>query len=155
MWLKVLNQVMKRGQPVLDWMETKLKAWTKPVTESMVVGTVSDLMQSKPALVAENAFLRQQLIVLKRQVKQPKLTDRDRGLLVLLASRVRHWKNALLLVKPDTLLRWHREGSKLFWRLKSKGGARKPRIAEEIIALIKQMALDKRRWGPSGFKGNF
>jgi len=153
MWLKVLDQILKMVQPVVDWMETKLNVWTTPITESLVVGTVNDLIKSKPALVAENAFLRQQLMVLKRQVKQPKLTDRDRGLLVLLASRVRHWKNALLLVKPDTLLRWHREGFKLFWRLKSKAGARKPRIAEETITLIKQMALVNRRWGTKRIQG--
>ena len=150
---KVLNRVLKFVQPVVDRVEHKLKEWTKPVSETLVTGTVSDLLKSKPALVAENAFLRQQLVVLKRQVKQPKLTDIDRGLLVLLASRVRHWKNALLLVKPDTLLRWHKQGFKLFWRLKSKGGTRTPRIAEETIALIKQMAIANRRWGTKRIQG--
>ncbi|MEP7286452.1 MAG: hypothetical protein ABI947_11855 [Chloroflexota bacterium] len=87
--LKILHQISKIVQPIVNRVELSLKAWTKPVSESLVVGTVSDLLTSKPALVAENAFLRQQLVVLKRQVKQPKLTVIDRGLLVLLASRVR------------------------------------------------------------------
>ncbi len=91
--------------------------------------------------------------MLKRQVKHPKLTDIDRGLLVVLASRVRHWKNALLLVKPDTLLRWHKQGFKLFWHLKSKGSSRKSRIPEEVIALIKQMAIANRRWGTKRIQG--
>ena len=77
----------------------------------------------------------------------------DRGLLVVLASRVRHWKNALLIVKPDTLLRWHKQGFKLFWHLKSKSGSRKPRIAEEAIALIKPMAIANRRWGTKRIQG--
>ena len=55
--LKILNQVSKIFQPIVDRVELKLKAWTKPV----VKGTVSDLLKSKLALVAENAFLRQQL----------------------------------------------------------------------------------------------
>jgi putative transposase len=98
-------------------------------------------------------LLRQQVIVLKRQVARPQLTAKDRSLLVLLASRVRDWKNALLIVKPETVLRWHREGFKLFWRRKSKGKARKPRISEVTIALIKQMAIDNRRWGAKWIRG--
>jgi putative transposase len=71
----------------------------------------------------------------------------ERGLLVVLASRVSHWKLALLIVKPDTLLKWHRRGLTLFWRCKSHEPARQPRIDEETIALIKQMAVENRRWG--------
>jgi hypothetical protein len=103
-------------------------------------------VKSKPELIAENALLRQ-------QVKQPKLTSRDRGLLVLLASQVPDWKNALLFVKPDTVLKWHRQGFKLFWRHQSKGNVRKPRLSEETIALIKQMALENRRWGTKRIRG--
>jgi hypothetical protein len=73
------------------------------------MGTVADLKRSKPELIAENMFLRQQLIVLERQVKRPKLTQRDRQILVLLASRIAGWREALVAVKPDTLLDWHRE----------------------------------------------
>jgi len=51
--------------------------------------------------------LRQQLIVLERQVNRPKLTQRDRQVLVLLASRIKGWKKALIVVKPDTLIDWH------------------------------------------------
>ena len=101
----------------------------------------------------ENALLRQQVIVLKRQVARPQLTATDRSLLVVLASRVKDWKNALLIVKPETVLRWHRQGFKLFWRRKSKGQARKPRISEETITLIKQMAVDNRRWGAKRIRG--
>ncbi len=70
----------------------------------------ADLKRSRSELVAENMFLRQQLIVLERQVKRPKLTQRDRQILVLLASRVRGWREALVVVKPDTLLGWQRSG---------------------------------------------
>jgi putative transposase len=150
---KVLRQIAAIAQPIEKKLETQVKAWTKPTTDSLVVGTAADLVKSKKQLIMENALLRQQVIVLKRQVARPQLTAKDRSLLVVLASRVKDWKNAVLIVKPDTVLRWHREGFKLFWRRKSKGKARKPRISEETIALIKQMAIDNRRWGAKRIRG--
>ena len=68
----------------------------------------------------ENALLRQQLIVLDRQVKRPRLSWRERGIMVLLASKLRNWKGALLIVQPDTVVRWHRDLFRLVWRRKSK-----------------------------------
>ena len=106
-----------------------------------------DATRSKRDLIAENAFLRQQLIVFKRQTPRPSLRPKDRGLLVLLASWVRGWQDGLLVVKPDTLKKWHREGFQLYWRRKSKGKPRKPRISPEAIALIQQMAIENRLWG--------
>ena len=126
----------------VEQIEGWVKGWTKPTPDDLIGGLAADLVKNKRELVAENAFLRQQLIVYKRQVVRPRLTPKDRGLLVLLASRVRDWKNALLVVKPATLLSWHRQGFKLFWRQKSKGDARKPRISDETIALIKRMELE-------------
>ena len=78
------------------------------------MSAVSDLRRSKGELIAENLSLRQQLIVLERQVVRPKLTQHDRRVLVLLASRIQSWREALVLVKPDTLLRWHRAGFRLY-----------------------------------------
>jgi hypothetical protein len=60
---------------------------------------------SKSELVIENALLRRQLAVLNRQVKRPKLTWRDRSIIVFLASKLRGWKDALMIVQPETLLR--------------------------------------------------
>ena len=76
--------------------------WTKPFTSSLPLGTLADLGRSKAELVAENALLRQQLIILKRQVKRPACTQTDRILLVLLARAVRTWKQTLFLVQPET-----------------------------------------------------
>jgi hypothetical protein len=70
----------------------------------LLLGTIADLGRSKSELMAENALLRQQLIMLKRQVKRPACTKTDRVLLVLLAKVVRTWKQALFIVQPDTLL---------------------------------------------------
>jgi hypothetical protein len=63
-----------------------------------------DLKQSKRELIAENMFLRQPLIVLERQVVRPKMTQRDRQVPVLLASRIKGWREALIVVKPDKLI---------------------------------------------------
>jgi len=71
---------------------------------------MADLVKSKTELVAENALLRQQLIILRRQVKRAACTKTDRLVMILLARASRTWKQALLIVQPETLLRWHRQG---------------------------------------------
>jgi len=131
----------------IERVRPRLLAWTKPAAHGQVLGTLADLARSKLELMAENALLRQQLIVLRRSVKQPRLTRPDRLLLVLLAGKVRAWRQALLIVKPETLLRWHRQGFKLFWRRRSKVTARRPGIPAETIGLITEMARDNPLWG--------
>src|SRR5215831_13835767 len=128
-------------------------AWTTPDTTSLLLGTLSDLSRSNSELVAENAFLRQQLIVLRRQVKRPACTKKDRMLLVLLASIVRTWKQALFIVQPETLLRWHRQGFKLFWKYKSRAASLKPRLSQETVSLIQEMARNNRLWGAERIRG--
>ncbi len=128
-------------------------AWTKPNTTSLLLGTLTDLAKSKSEMVAENALLRQQVIILRRQVKRPACTKTDRMLLVLLARMVRSWKQALLIVQPETLLRWHRQGFKLFWKYKSRAASLKPRISQETVALIQEMARDNRLWGAERIRG--
>jgi putative transposase len=147
MFRRCVKRLIQCLHPIIDYLNERYKDWTKPDTASLITGTVVDVVRSKRDLIAENAFLRQQLIVLKRQTPRPMLTPQDRGLLVLLASRVRGWKDALLVVKPDTLKKWHREGFRLYWRRKSKAKTRQPRISPEAIALIQQMAVENRTWG--------
>ena len=101
-----------------------------------------DLTRSRDQLIAENALLRQQLIVASRKVKRPVFKPHERGLMVLLSRIVRGWRDAVLLVKPATILRWRREGFRLFWKLKSR--KRKPaesKISAEQIALIRQRVV--------------
>ena len=128
-------------------------AWTKPETTSLLLGTLTDLARNKSELVAENTLLRQQLIILRRQVKRPVCTKTDRMLLVLLARMVRSWKQALLIVQPETLLRWHRQGFKLFWEYKSRAASLIPRISQETVALIQEMARNNRLWGAERIRG--
>ncbi len=148
--VKRFKQAMNTG---VQGLRTQLSSLTKPTNTSLVLGSFSDLVRTKPQLIAENALLRQQLIVLNRSVKRPRLTPTDRSLLVLLASYVRAWQHAVLIVKPDTLLRWHRQGFRLFWRWKSRARPRAPRIPVETIALIKEMGGNNRLWGVKRIQG--
>jgi putative transposase len=128
--------------------------WAKPDTAtSLLVGTLTDFARSKYELVAENALLRQQLIILSRHVKRPVLKKSDRMLLILLARAVRTWKQALFIVQPETLLRWHRQGFQLYWKYKSRTASAKPKISAEIVALIKEMARDNHLWGAERIRG--
>ena len=138
----------------LQSLQHRFVDWTKPSTPALLLGTVADLARSKSELVAENALLRQQLLILRRQVKRPACTKTDRMLLLLLARVVRTWKQALFIVQPETLLRWHRQGFKLFWKYKSRAASTKPRISPETVALIKEMARDNRLWGAERIRVN-
>src|SRR5437660_10322859 len=85
-------------------LQERVLRWIKPSTTSLVFGTFADLTRGKAELLAENALLRQQLIILHRQVKRPVYRKMDRLLLVVLARMVRTWKQALVLVQPETHL---------------------------------------------------
>lgn len=107
----------------------------------LVLGT-----HSQAALKAENLFLRKQLaLYLEREVKPRRATDATRLSMVLL-SRLFTWQNALVSVKPETFLGWHRKGFRLLWRWKSRPRGR-PRLPEEIQELIQRMARENPLWG--------
>jgi transposase InsO family protein len=127
--------------------------WTRPTSHSLLSATLTDLACSKSELIAENALLRQQLIILHRQVRRPTYAKTDRMLLVLLARAVPRWKQALFIVQPDTLLGWHRQAFRWYWRKRSKAASAKPKIAVETITLIKTMALSNRLWGAERIRG--
>jgi putative transposase len=114
-----------------------------------------DATRSKSELMLENALLRQQLIVLDRQVERPQLSWRERGIIVLLASKLRNWKGALFIVQPDTVLRWHRDLFRLVWRRKSQPkqqGGRRP-LPGRVVQLIRRMARENPLWGAERIRG--
>ena len=116
-WRQLWNagqQLVTRG---IQQVEAQVKQWIKPAPDRQITGVITDLFRSKPELIAENAFLRQQVIVLKRQhTGRLLITQHDRRVLVGVASRLCGWKDALHIVKPDTVLKWHRQGFRLFWK---------------------------------------
>jgi putative transposase len=148
--LNSLKHLMTSGFQRLHSVMTR---WTNPLSTSLMLGTVTDLFRSKSQLVAENALLRQQLIILRRQVKRPACTRADRMVLVLLARAVQTWKQVLFIVQPETLLRWHRKGFRWFWKRKSKVTSPTPKLALEIIILIKEMAKNNQLWGAERIRG--
>src|SRR5215467_5971801 len=150
---RILTFVTCMTRFCLQSLNDRFVTWTTPDTTSLLLLTLTDLARSKSELVAENAPLRQQLIILRRQVKRPACTKTDRMLLVLLAREVQTWKQALFIIQPETLLRWHRQGLRLFWKYKSRVTARKSEISAETVALIKEMARDNRLWGAERIRG--
>jgi putative transposase len=123
----------------LLWFQEHIKRWIKPATLLLVSGLLSDLPRSRSELILENAILHQQLITLNRQVKRTMFTNSDRIRLVLLSRFTKFWKQSIHIVQPDTLLRWHRELFRFFWRRKSQG---KPKIPSETIDLISKIAME-------------
>ncbi len=103
--LYVFSSLQQRVCFRLHALQERVSRWIKPLTASLVLGTFADLTRGKAELLAENALLRQQLIILRRQVKRPVGRKTDRLFLVLLARMARTWKQALFLVQPETLLR--------------------------------------------------
>ena len=102
----------------------------------------------RTVIVAENLALRQQLGVLQRSVRRPRLRQRDRIFWVCLSRFWAGWRSCLVIVKPETVVRWHREGFKLYSRWKSRANERgRPRIAAEIRQLIRRMAQENPTWG--------
>ena len=91
-------------------------------------------VRTRRQLAVEVLALRHQLGVLQRSVKRLRLTDADRGLWVLLSRRWAGWSDALIIVKPATVIKWHRAGFRRYWawRSRSKGG--RPRIDPEVRA---------------------
>src|SRR5260221_1807934 len=100
----ILPRLKRLVGPGVMVLRARILQWTTPLTSSLPLETLADLGRSKSELVAANALLRQQLIILKRQVKRPACTKTDRLLLVLLARVVRTWKQALFIVQPETRL---------------------------------------------------
>src|SRR5260370_19765756 len=92
---RILHHVKRLAYCYFHLLQQRLLNWTKPLHASLLLGTVMDLSRGKAELLAENALLRQQLIVLRRQIKRPTSTTTDRLLLVLLARAVRTWRQAL------------------------------------------------------------
>jgi putative transposase len=103
------------------------------------------LFRSRSVLVAENLFLRKQLAFYQeRKIPPRRLSDAAR-LSLLVWSCLFEWRKALVIVKPETLIRWHRKGFRLFWKWRSKGG--RPLLPSNIRRLITEMAPENPTWG--------
>ncbi len=111
-------------------------------------------IRSRAALQLEILALRHQLGVLQRSVKRPKLTSSDRLLWVWLCRIWSDWRSALIIVRPDTVITWHRKGFRLFWTWKSRRGRPgRPSVPQDVRELIRQMSRENPLWGAPRIHG--
>ncbi len=109
---------------------------------------------SRASLVVENVALRQQLAVLNRRSPRPRPRRRDRAFWVVLRRLWSGWRDVLVIVQPASVIRWHRQGFRLFWRWKSRcGRPGRPGTAVGVRALIKEMAGTNPLWGAPRIHG--
>jgi hypothetical protein len=111
--------------------------------------------RTQARLEAEITMLRHQLNVLQRQASsRPRLTAADRLLFVWLCRLFPSLRNAVTIVQPDTVLRWHRLGFRLYWRWKSRARGGRPKISVEVRSLIRRMSVENPLWGaPRSWRG--
>ena len=104
--------------------------------------TARSSLRPQRELALENLALRQPLVLGKRKIQRPKLTQTDRAFWVALSHPWPHWQNAVILVKPETVIGWHRRGFKLYWTSESRKRGGRPLINAEIRTLIRRMARE-------------
>src|SRR5213075_3007154 len=112
-----------------------------------LLASLASIFRSRASLGLENLALRHQIGVLHRSAgKRPKLTAGDR-LLISLSRLWRDWRSALAIVKPETVLAWHRAGFRLFWTWKvRRGQPGRPVLSREVRDLIRKMCRENPTW---------
>ena len=108
---------------------------------------VRGVVRDRTELAAENLALRQQLALLTERKRRPRLRTRDRIFWVWLSRLWSGWLSVLMIVQPDTVIGWHRQGFRLYWRWKSRVKPGRPRIEAEIHNLIRRMSRKNPLWG--------
>ena len=120
----------------------------------LFLAIVASLFKSRTRLEAENTALRQQLIVLRRKVPgRVKLSNGDRVFFVWLHRLFPSVRPALVLVQPETLVRWHRAGFRRYWRWRSRRRLGRPPVGSELRDLIRQMSRENPLWGAPRIHG--
>src|SRR3974390_1710885 len=119
-----------------------------------VLAILASPFKTKSRLEAENAALRRQFIVLRRRVHgRVRLTNNDRLFVVQLYRWFPSIREVLTIVRPETLIRWHRLGFCCFWRWKSRSTRGRPRIESELRVLIRRMSIENPLWGAPRIHG--
>ncbi len=122
-----------------------------------LLGSVRSALRSRRHLALENLALRQQLALLRKRSKRPQFGRVDRVFWVWLSQRWSGWRDTLCLVRPETVLRWHRQGFRAFWTWKSRrrgpGRPGRPPVDSELRALIQKMSLANPLWGAPRIHG--
>src|SRR6266478_8844156 len=120
----------------------------------LLVHVLVSPFKTRARLEAEIVLLRHQLSVLRQRVpSRPKLTVADRLLFVWLYRLFPSVLNGVTIVQPETIIRWHRTGFRLYWRWKSRSQGGRPKVPVEIRRLIREMSLANRLWGAPRIHG--
>ena len=124
-------------------------------TLGLLLGTIRRLFQTRRSLLVENLLLRQQLVALNQRRPKPRLAMFDKLFWVLAQRLSSGWKQALIVVSPETVVRWHRAGFALYWRTISKARrvVGRKRISKEVCDLIFRMVAENPTWGAPRIHG--
>src|SRR5438270_9037649 len=120
----------------------------------LLLSLLGSAMRDRDTLVAENLLLRHQLAVLTRPTRRrPRLRARDKFFWVVVRALHRDWRRHLVVVRPESVIRWHRQAWRRFWRWRSRGLLGRPRLSAEVRQLIATIARDNPRWGSERIRG--
>ena len=120
----------------------------------LVLRLLTSPIKSRCRLEAENAALRHQLVALQRKLRgRIEFTNSDRMFFVLLYRWFPSILQAMMIVRPETVVRWHRAGFRRYWRWKSRGRGGRPPLQSELRALIQQMSVENVLWGAPRIQG--
>jgi hypothetical protein len=126
---------------LIHWQLSLIRFFTPASTLMAILAAVRDCLRTRAALQIEVLALRHQLNVLQRSVKRRKLTAEDRFLWARLSRFWIGWRSALVMVKPETVIAWHRKGFRVVWAWKvRRGQLGRPPVSREIRKLIRQMS---------------
>src|SRR5207244_11265447 len=119
-----------------------------------LLGALRAALRTRTDLTLENLALRQQLALLRRRSKRPKFGLLDRAFWMWLSQWWTRWGEVLHVVKPQTVIRWHRQSFRAFWTWKSRRGrVGRPRVGAELADLVRTMALANPLWGAPRIHG--
>jgi putative transposase len=119
----------------------------------IVLGTLRSAVRTQRELALENLALRQQLAMWKARQPRPRLTEMDRIFWVLLSRLWTSWRHSLQVVRPETVVGWHRQGFRRYWAWKSRPRGGRPRITTELRDLIRRMSRANPLWGAPRIHG--
>jgi putative transposase len=119
----------------------------------ILVGTLRSIVRTRRELALENLALRQQLAVWKARQPRPRLTAIDRLFWILLSKLWKSWRSSLQVVRPATVVRWHRQGFRRYWAWKSRRLSGRPAMGTEIRDLIRRMSRANPLWGAPRIHG--
>ena len=125
-----------------------------PISLAALLAALCSVVRSRADLQLENLALRHQINVLRRSARRPQLTSRDRFFWVCLSGLWRDWRSTSVIVKPETVVAWHRKGFRMFWTWKARHGQPgRPAVSRETRDLIRKMCRENPGWGAPRIHG--